>query len=366
MRGLLGICLLLCCGQVLIAFRGLRNAPLLATDDYPHNDSASIPTAKEGVKPLEKERREMSNDKFTHLQPLNETVNAMLAHPHAGARFQNGSVGFVADPTALRKSVPQGLSYFDRISTLHSRYRKGSITEKFPLTSEYVCGLGPGRSFEDDGGFKLLTEKIVVSEPVRDSPRILCSVYTYPMMRDLVRLQALTWGYQCDGFLAFSTETIPELGILDILHAGEESYQNMWQKVRSIWAYVSNHYLEDYDWFHLGGDDLFLVVNNLRRFLKDVDGRKHDPKEPIFLGAWKKAGSKEPTFVAGAPGYTLNREALRKFAEKALPECRSFQKASHEDRLMSWCLYDLGILPGDTRDNESGEPQYHDCGPNHL
>ncbi len=366
MRAVLVIYLLLCCGQVLLLFRGQRNAPLPANDDSPHNVSTPPPTAKEGEKPQAKERGETPNEKFYHSKPLNETMNAILAHPHAGARFQNGSLGYIADPTALQKSVPLGLNYFDRISTLYSHYRKGSITEKVPLISEYVCGFGPGRSFEDDGGFKLLTEKIVVSEPVRDSPRILCSIYTYPMMRDLARLQALTWGCQCDGFLAFSTETIPELGMLDILHAGEESYTNMWQKVRSIWAYISDHYLEDYDWFHLGGDDLFLVVNNLRRFLKEVDGRKQDPKEPVFLGAWKKGGFRNFTFVAGAPGYTLNREALRQFAEKALPYCRSSEKVSHEDRLMSRCLYDLGILPGDTRDYESGEAQYHDCGPNHL
>jgi hypothetical protein len=28
----------------------------------------------------------------------------------------------------------------------------------------------------------------------------------------LARTAALTWGYKCDGFLAFSTETIPVLG----------------------------------------------------------------------------------------------------------------------------------------------------------
>ena len=346
-------------------FRGQGNAPLFATDNLPYNKEEALQSTPIPM-PLAKEIGEKPKDKFIPVPQLNETIGANLAHPYAGARFQNGSVGYIADPTALRNSLSPGQGYFDRITTLHSQYRQGSFTENVSLTPEFVCSLGPGRSFEDDGGFKLLTEKVVVSEPVPNSPRILCSIYTYPMMRDLARVQALSWGFQCDGFLAFSTETIPELGMVDILHAGEESYQNMWQKVRSIWAYISDHYLEDYDWFHLGGDDLFLIVNNLRRFLKEVDGRKQDPKEPIFLGSLVKAGSKEPNFVAGAPGYSLNREALRRFAQEALPKCRSTRKVSHEDRLTSWCMFELGILPGDTRDYESGESQYHDCGPNHL
>lgn len=77
------------------------------------------------------------------------------------------------------------------------------------------------------------------------------------------RAAALTWGHKCDGFLAFSTKTIPSLGQLNLTHRGEESYMNMWQKVRSIWAYIHAHYLRDYDFFHLGGDDLFVIVENL-------------------------------------------------------------------------------------------------------
>jgi hypothetical protein len=315
----------------------------------------------------ENSKGDPSIEEFIPIPPLNQTTNANLPHPHAGARFQNGSLGYIADPTALRKSVSEDLSYFDRITHLHARYRKGSFSQDINLTSDHVCNLGPGRSLEDEGGFKLLTEKIVVSEPVDASPRILCSIYTYRKMRDLARIQALSWGYQCDGFLAFSTETIPELGILEILHQGEESYQNMWQKVRSIWAYISDHYLEEYDWFHLGGDDMYLIVNNLRRFLKDVDGRKGDSNEPIFLGSLVKQNEKKHDFVvAGAPGYSMNRAALRKFAQHGLPRCSITHAVSHEDRLISKCFSGLGVMPGDTRDYETGEPQYHDCGPNHL
>ena len=73
-----------------------------------------------------------------------------------------------------------------------------------------------------------------------------------------------------DGFVAFSNETIPSLGIANLLHEGKEEYNNMWQKSRSIWAYIYDHYLDDYDYFHLGGDDMYVLVENLRLFLEQV------------------------------------------------------------------------------------------------
>lgn len=39
----------------------------------------------------------------------------------------------------------------------------------------------------------------------------------------------------------------------------------MWQKSRAIWKYIDRHYKNDYDWFVLGGDDIFLIVENLRK-----------------------------------------------------------------------------------------------------
>ena len=48
------------------------------------------------------------------------------------------------------------------------------------------------------------------------------------------------------------------------MHEGPESYFNMWQKIRSMWAYAYDNYRNDYDFFHIGGDDMYVVVDNLR------------------------------------------------------------------------------------------------------
>lgn len=50
-----------------------------------------------------------------------------------------------------------------------------------------------------------------------------------------------------------------------IKHEGPEEWENMWQKSRAIWKYIDRHYKNDFDWFVLGGDDIFLIVENLRK-----------------------------------------------------------------------------------------------------
>jgi hypothetical protein len=329
---------------------------------------------------------EFSNTQHASDHDVPPFDSANLPHPHAGSRCPNGTMGYIADPTALRRNLQSFLQqlfpdeldplsnashYWDLLTDYYPQHRNGSLYGNHRLGSPYVCNLGPGRSFEDDGGYKLLTEKITVSStataPTTPTPpiKVLCSIYTYRKMRDLSRAHALSWGHKCDGYLAFSTETIPELGMLEILHAGEEMYDNMWQKVRSIWAYIHDQYLNDYDFFHLGGDDLYLIVENLKRFL----GRLHvstPASTLLFLGQIIDRPNQAP-FVAGAPGYTMNRAALRAFVAQALPTCHPDTRISAEDRIISKCFRTvLNITPGDTRDIVTGEQQYHDCDPHHL
>lgn len=102
--------------------------------------------------------------------------------------------------------------------------------------------------------------------------RLLCGIYTTEhnhMTR--VRAQRMTWGQKCSHFLVFSTATDLSIPSINIPHIGEESYENLWQKVRFIWKYIHYHYLFDFDWFLLSGDDTYVIVENLVEYLSSAE-----------------------------------------------------------------------------------------------
>jgi len=295
---------------------------------------------------------------------------------------EQGERGYIADPTSMKRdrfeflkaarqsdpNVNYNNAVFTALTGFQSQYREGTWSADTALDRDSVCSISGGQIFERDAGFQLLQKIRIDNATVASSKpplRLFCGMYTYSHNRDNARAAALTWGHKCDGFLAFSTETIPSLGQLNLTHRGEESYMNMWQKTRSIWAYIHAHYLKDYDFFHLGGDDLFVVVENLRRFLVSVN-EKAEPGEPLFLGQWTPKGNPPTPQIAGGPGYTLNKAALEKFVADALPNCEVETHAPNEDKLISLCMEKIGIHPGDTRDQETGEQQYHNLDPDRV
>ena len=262
---------------------------------------------------------------------------------------------------------------------------------------------------EGPGGHAMLTTKIKIATaarprgtfppwPSQDEPedhphlRLLCAIYTHSPMFYLARTAALTWGRHCDGFVAFSNITIPSLHMIDLRHAGPESYHNMWQKTRSLWSYIYKHYRDEYDLFHLGGDDMYVIPENLKlrytqvlqvqtasfttssssSFNMTTTTTNEEMKEsssmtsrPIFMGQWVPHGPNQK-FVGGGGGYTLNQPALKVLVEQALPRCHVNTTASFEDRLITKCLRQVGIEASDTRDRETGEQTYHDTNPNNL
>ncbi|KAL9190971.1 hypothetical protein ACHAXT_000677 [Thalassiosira profunda] len=194
------------------------------------------------------------------------------------------------------------------------------------------------------------------------TPRVLCLVYTMADAHaNRIRAIRETWAGGCDGFLAFSTESDPRLPAIALAHRGPESYDNMWQKVRAIWRFVGHHYSEDFDWYYIGGDDLFVLPSNLKAYLATLAHNEDaDPNTtPYFVGRrynHKKTGR----WNGGGPGYALSRAALRQFLAVMDDEkiCFSGETTSKEDVLISRCLRNLGIDYVDTRDDK-GRERFH-------
>ena len=153
----------------------------------------------------------------------------------------------------------------------------GHGLQEIHLTEYSVCELEGGHgTLEMRGGWQLLHEKIEVapipgtSENDGSHRRILCAIFTDIHNRDVARGAALSWGCKCDGFLAFSSETIPGLGFVDLIYPEKtgpvlfDHRESFWQRIRSVWAYIGEHYVNDFDYFHwAGGHDSFVIVENL-------------------------------------------------------------------------------------------------------
>ncbi|KAG7351705.1 hypothetical protein IV203_007753 [Nitzschia inconspicua] len=280
------------------------------------------------------------------------------------------------------------------------------------LSLDSVCSIPPGQGIELDAGYNLLTKKVtlvpstsdIVGNNQQKRPKLLCMMYTYSPMRYLTRVQAVTWGRHCDGFVAFSNETIPDLGIFQWNAAAspvnttsiikndtqqhlveppppalqqDEAYQNMWQKTRYMWKYAYDHFLDDYDYFYISGDDVYLLIDNFRAFLQEL--HDHDSANsntnpnsttttttiPRHFGSWLP----NRDMIAGGPGYTLNRPALQKWIESTSrygwKKCFANRRDSKEDWFISRCMTGLGIHghATETRDPATGEQRFHDACP---
>jgi glycoprotein-N-acetylgalactosamine 3-beta-galactosyltransferase len=144
----------------------------------------------------------------------------------------------------------------------------------------------------------------------------------------------------------------------------------MWQKVRSIWSYVYDHFYDKYDWFHIGGDDMYVIVDNLRLYLESdeiraaANGGEYLPdgteeaQVPLYLGRrYALRGDMENLFNSGGPGYTLNRAALKVLVAWGMPHHYVDARASGEDVKVAQVLRHFGVFPYETKD-ETGAERY--------
>ncbi|KAL7517516.1 hypothetical protein ACHAWX_002435 [Stephanocyclus meneghinianus] len=316
-------------------------------------------------------------------------------HPFAGARDANGHWGYVADPYMVRNHI---LLRFQRESgdagatfddMLKARYMPLEDHRDVNETDK-VCETPPREGNEGDG-WDVLVNKVVVGGPLPlpespgdpreppngwrrgrppasdappyfntpNPPKIFCGMYTYHKKQYLLEAAVQSWAWRCDGFVAFSDVTDPRIGAVDLPHYGEESYGNMWQKVRSIWSYIHTHYFLDFDYFHLSGDDTLMIVDNLRNYLWSIDDE--NGTKPLYVGgAYKTQGV---IVCGGGPGYTLNRVALHWLVNEAFakPDHRA---DSGEDRLIGFTLRPL-VHCYDTHDANGGQ-RYAGFDPTHY
>ena len=184
----------------------------------------------------------------------------------------------------------------------------------------------------------------VTIEKEAKRPRILCWIMTSPTNLH-VKGKAVkeTWGKRCDILLFMSSEVDPNFPAIG-LDVGE-GRDKLWDKTRAAFKYVYQHHLHDADWFVKADDDTYMIIENLRYLLSNLDTSR-----PYFLGRYFVG---QGGYNSGGAGYVFSRETLRKFiaalGSKFTKRCPKGYFLD-EDVAVGRCLKTMGIIPSNTRD----------------
>jgi hypothetical protein len=207
--------------------------------------------------------------KKTHLVLVGALTFSASFHASFG-----GFTGLEIYPPSADETLPAVVQLKGENDSLSSsvvqlKRRENEHNHHRPPPNSTICPVN-GVGIEGKGGKQVL-EKIrkgvVAAKKELLKSKILCMIYTNEHGHDSLHAQFHTWARQCDGFIGASNLTDPSIGAIDLPHDGPESYGNMWQKIRSMWAYAHSNHYRDYDYFHIGGDDMYVVVENLRAYL---------------------------------------------------------------------------------------------------
>lgn len=192
--------------------------------------------------------------------------------------------------------------------------------------------------------------------------------------------QFSTWGKRCDEFRFMSDRSFnlsnpresvfQNLPVEVLRHEGPEEWNNMWQKVRSIWKWAfenstTRNSSQSQDiWYYICGTDTYVIVENLRQLAANLSQTAAHRKEPLYIGRRFVEDNPGGTFFnSGGAGYALNHNALALLI-RSLPEeyCGPHLRGFWEDVMIAKCLREHGVKPTNTQD-EVGEERFHPFAP---
>lgn len=232
---------------------------------------------------------------------------------------------------------------------------------------QQVC-LPPGKGLELPEGYAALRKirnHIEISQGDRNV-KLFCALYTYSGGISKTAAISETWGRKCDGLLFASDISNLETGHVHLPSNSPAgfSYDGMVQRTRTILVYLYDNFLGDFDFFHISGDDIFLIVENLKEFLasdkvKEWDGTEGKYALLGFIHQHHKYPNRE--YLAGGSGYTMSKKMLKAYVEGPLQTCDPGREGSQEDVAISECAQKLTEHYFiDSRD-AVGAHRYHQC-----
>ncbi|KAH8380204.1 hypothetical protein KR009_009466 [Drosophila setifemur] len=227
--------------------------------------------------------------------------------------------------------------------------RLTDLFEYFQLTESPEFGSTSITQMEEvEATPQLLTEE-QLTHWLHNETRVLCMVLTMPQNHESKASKVKrTWGKRCNKLIFLSSKEDPNLGAIDVGVAEERD--NLFIKVRRAMKYVYKNYGEDYDWFLKADDDTFVIMENLRWLLYP-----YDPEAPLYFGHRFRTTFPKG-YMSGGAGYVMSRDALRRLNLFAFNNSK-FCPVNHqsEDRQIGYCLQNVGVVAGDSRDDEGRE-----------
>ena len=190
----------------------------------------------------------------------------------------NGEKGYVHDPKFLKTS-PRPLQFnFDSNST------------------QLLCAPN-GKGPENDNSGYEVTQKVrrhIETSQANRNVSLFCAVYTYSGGVPFTDAQSETWLRKCDGVLIASDKSNITTGHMHLPSNSRHGfgYNGMIQRLRSMYAYVYDNFLDDYEFFHFCGDDTYVIVENLKEFLASDKAKQWEENgNYLMAGFWASWGS---------------------------------------------------------------------------
>lgn len=222
---------------------------------------------------------------------------------------------------------------------------------------------------------------IEVSKETSTYPKVLCFINTISTHHaSHVKAIRETWGLKCDKLVFCSNVTDESIGAVKI-DIPISDHDHLWDKHRKSLEYIYDTYRDDYDWFYKADDDAFVIMENLKLFLRSPEIMMKSKTEPVQFGHRFNLTSKlvdyyivDPilrqkfiqtfdrwVFNSGGPGYAMNRLYLETFLENYNSfECLNDKYSSMlpDDAAIAFCMAWHGSLPLNTRDLK-GRERFH-------
>ncbi|ODM90149.1 Glycoprotein-N-acetylgalactosamine 3-beta-galactosyltransferase 1, partial [Orchesella cincta] len=182
----------------------------------------------------------------------------------------------------------------------------------------HISGI-PHKNFHNVNAAALFAKLQPLPASATPPIKILCYILLASSKVRTGLLIKQTWGSHCDKLLFFGGYQYPELPVTFI--NATEGYENLWGKAKAALLYLSgNSYFKEYQYFLKADDDTFVIMENLRHFIKNSTPSLN---KPVWFGFKLKHKRMQQGYMSGGAGYVFNYAALTRVGT-------ILRKSSHE------------------------------------